>query len=72
MRMVRTYPPAYVKKILTALAYSKERSISDVSSYALQDFVDRLPDDTKKKLLETFDNMSSEARKRPMNAKNGY
>jgi len=72
MRMIRTYPPSYVKKMLTAYAFLKERSISDVSSYALQEFVDRMSDDVKKKLLDTFEQMPVESRKRPKNAKNGY
>jgi hypothetical protein len=58
--------------MLTAYAYLKERSISDVSSYALQEFVDRMPEEVKKKLLDTFEQMPVESRKRPKNAKNGY
>lgn len=72
MRMVRTYPPAYVKKLLTAIAYSKSSSISDISSKALQEYVDRLSDETKKALIATYDNMSPNARLRPKSAKNGY
>ena len=58
-RLIRTYPPKYVKQVIVAIAENsatidgtRTRSISEVTSIILQDYVDRIPKDERERILK--------------------
>ena len=64
---IKTYVPNNYQKMLTGMAFDRNRSKSETASIIIQKFFDGMPESVKEHYLKKHETMTSEQRKNPKN-----